>query len=1379
MKRCEGCNIVVTNENSFCPDDGRGLVPDEVATRLQAYLGAKYTLTRLIGKGAMGAVYRARHRDLDDVAIKVMLGPPDNQQLSERFLREARALRKLRHQHAVTIYDVDRSTPGLTYMVMEMIEGGSLREDLRERGRLSLDEVMEVAQAVCGALAAAHERGIIHRDIKPDNILMAEETTITGKVLRTTKIADFGIVKLRGSQRGGEASMKLTQFGTPIGTPFYMSPEQWFGEGAGITALDGRTDIYAFACTIYELLSGRTPFMGNTTSELRRQHLEREPVPIHEVAKNVPEPVSRVIMRALAKDRDDRPKTTTEFYEELNRAYNESYGSTARSRHSQIFSKQLSETMDPAQSSAPGGPLDEDKPSTLEVLPFAQAPSILSQQAVTEGDEARQEPMALRLAKAVEEARRRIEEEAAARAEEERLQIEAEAQRKAAEEEAARQAEEEARRRAEEEAQRLAAEEERRRAEAEAEAKARRAAEEARRREEAEARRQAEEARRRQEEEEARRRAEEEQKRAAEEARKQAEAEAKRLAEEEARKQAEAEAQRRAEEEARKQAEEARLRAEEEARRQAEEARRREEEEAKRRAAEEERARALEAERKRKAEEEEARRVAEERQRAEAEAKRRAEEEARLRAEAEARRKEEEEARRRAEEERMRAEEAKRQAQAEAKRRAEEEAARKAEEEARRQAEAEARRVAEARRRAEEEAQRLAAEEERRRAKEEAARLAEEQRLRNEEAKRFAEAEAIRKLAEETQRRAAEEAKRLAEAEEKRQAEAQRRAEAKRRAAEEEARRSAEEQRAREAAEAEQQEPQREEEPEEERELTAAERAQLEQTVRDRGHLAREARELREQNAQRLPDEHDTFEPPVPGHEPLAVNEAAVGMPPADAQVNEPSQPSISAYASGGPRFATDTEEDEKRLFEEPFDPEVTLVPGTRLVAPEPQVAPEREQPAAPVQAPAPLPATPSQPSQAYDPGQVTLPPPPAQGYSPVPEYKPAPEYASWSGATAHPQPQSTGRGRRQMLVVAVLALVLLGTVVIAGLLGIYLYRRWTGETTTPARNEVTQQDVQSVLANMPKGTLNVSGPQGADVFVDDERVGAIGSDGSLATEALAGLRNVRVTAQGFRPFINDARVNPSKPVRVAARLQRELKISDDAGHESRREIEKYLRAKNYYGAEMEYRALLKENPNDVAALAGLASTLDQQQRYAEALVEYEAASRIQPDNVETLLSLGQLYEIKGRDGEAETAFARAAELQPRNAAARGLLAWVLLRRGKLDEASNAIEQALRIQPDPEFLDTKAYILLERGQLEAALEAAQGAAEKSKDPAFKTALAVILYRMNRKDEALNTYRQVRQSSRDDEWGDLKRLIMFRGYSKPVLEILAQLIKETN
>lgn len=324
MKLCQTCHTLAADENGYCPHDGQLLIVDPLATLLQTSLGVKYTLTKLIGTGSMGAVYRAQHQSLDEVAIKVMLGPPDNQKLSERFLREAKALRKLRHQHSVLIYDLERSSTGLTYMVMEMVEGRSLRAELKERGQLPLEETLEIVEAVCGALQAAHERGIIHRDLKPDNILLAEEKTADGDVSQIIKIADFGIVKLRGTQQGGEdASMQLTKHGAPIGTPFYMSPEQWFGDGPGFTALDGRTDIYALACTVYEMLTGRPPFLGHSTEELRRKHLNDSPQSVTELAPHIPEAVSTVIVRSLEKDRDLRPASAEEFSNELHSAYSE------------------------------------------------------------------------------------------------------------------------------------------------------------------------------------------------------------------------------------------------------------------------------------------------------------------------------------------------------------------------------------------------------------------------------------------------------------------------------------------------------------------------------------------------------------------------------------------------------------------------------------------------------------------------------------------------------------------------------------------------------------------------------------------------------------------------------------------------------------------------------------------------------------------------------------------------------------------------------------------------------------------------------------------------------------------------------------------------
>ena len=331
MKLCQKCQIITTDGPNYCAHDGQPLDADPLATALQQSLGVKYTISRLIGKGSMGAVYRAQHHALDDVAIKVMLGPPDNHKLSQRFLREARALRKLRHPNAVLVYDLERSPAGLTYMVMEMVEGRSLRDELRRRGRLPLPEMMEVAEAVCDALEAAHERGIVHRDLKPDNILIAEERAEDGDISRLIKIVDFGIVKLRGTQQGGEeVSMNLTKQGAPIGTPFYMSPEQWFGDGPGFTALDGRTDIYALGCTLYEALAGYPPFLAKTKDELRHKHLNEPPRPLDEIDPLVPAGVSRVILRALEKDRDFRPATAAEFAAELRRAYDESVEAAQR-----------------------------------------------------------------------------------------------------------------------------------------------------------------------------------------------------------------------------------------------------------------------------------------------------------------------------------------------------------------------------------------------------------------------------------------------------------------------------------------------------------------------------------------------------------------------------------------------------------------------------------------------------------------------------------------------------------------------------------------------------------------------------------------------------------------------------------------------------------------------------------------------------------------------------------------------------------------------------------------------------------------------------------------------------------------------------------------
>jgi tetratricopeptide (TPR) repeat protein len=271
----------------------------------------------------------------------------------------------------------------------------------------------------------------------------------------------------------------------------------------------------------------------------------------------------------------------------------------------------------------------------------------------------------------------------------------------------------------------------------------------------------------------------------------------------------------------------------------------------------------------------------------------------------------------------------------------------------------------------------------------------------------------------------------------------------------------------------------------------------------------------------------------------------------------------------------------------------------------------------------------------------------------------------------------------------------------------------------------------------------------------------------------------VRVIKSGSSPWIENAKVTAGKPTKVSVQLQRELKSVAAANHDRREQIVKYLDAGNNYGAEVEYRAILQETPNDLEAHLGLAKALSEQGRYGEAIGEYEAALRFQPNNFKALVLLGKLYEIKRRDADAEAMFSRAAQVLPKDAGAQALLAWVSLRRGKLKQASRAIEQALAIKADPEFLDTKAYILMARGENDEALKLAQGNVQKSDDVSFKVVLAVLLYRLGQTDKALATYRELRQSSSDDEWGDLKRMVMIHGYSKSVLETLAKLITETN
>jgi serine/threonine protein kinase len=304
----------LTSENketiiAVARDTGEGAGPSD--SMIGRVLDAKYELLARLGSGATGTVYRARRLHIgDEVAVKVLSSDYVLAESAlERFRREARSAAMIRHPNVVTIHDFGESKPGEpAYIVMELVRGISLRELLQREGRLRPERAVALMNDICAGVGIAHQQGVVHRDLKPDNIIVSEPQYEEDH--ETAKVVDFGVAKLRDTT----AEFRLTKTGALIGTPFYMSPEQLHGQ-----PLDARSDVYSLGAMLYEMLAGTPPFNATSLPELITKQLNSEP-PSFDPLLNVPVALESCCRQAMAKTPAERPADARVFGRELQSA---------------------------------------------------------------------------------------------------------------------------------------------------------------------------------------------------------------------------------------------------------------------------------------------------------------------------------------------------------------------------------------------------------------------------------------------------------------------------------------------------------------------------------------------------------------------------------------------------------------------------------------------------------------------------------------------------------------------------------------------------------------------------------------------------------------------------------------------------------------------------------------------------------------------------------------------------------------------------------------------------------------------------------------------------------------------------------------------------
>ncbi len=314
-KYCPKCRRIFGADEEVCPTDRIVLHSEPIgpaANRLETPIGTvladRYEILAEVGRGGMSIVYKGRHVLMDKVrAVKMLLAQLMYDQTSKkRFQQEALAASCLEHPNIIAVHDFGMAPTGQPYLVMDFLVGESLADLIKREQRIEQLRAIKIFMQACDALAHAHKKGVIHRDLKSSNIMLVEDENSTDIV----KVLDFGIAKLMPAS--GKLPQNLTQTGEVFGSPIYMSPEQCLGQ-----TLDERSDIYSMGTMFYETLTGLPPLVGNTIVDTMQMHVAARPAPMESFGVHYYPELESLIFKALEKKPENRFQTMDEMYDAL------------------------------------------------------------------------------------------------------------------------------------------------------------------------------------------------------------------------------------------------------------------------------------------------------------------------------------------------------------------------------------------------------------------------------------------------------------------------------------------------------------------------------------------------------------------------------------------------------------------------------------------------------------------------------------------------------------------------------------------------------------------------------------------------------------------------------------------------------------------------------------------------------------------------------------------------------------------------------------------------------------------------------------------------------------------------------------------------------